>query len=151
MQWEDPIWSHKATPAGQYGRGGTQKKPLTVSRPDGGSVSGRGNSTIKKEIFGGHWISVYLSLVSLYVWELWRGGGKKKKGEQRKTGHVRKERLSCIDIAPVNKTTQHIWAKRLRPHICLLMASRVTRWSVAKSRRDTRHQSLFLPWYPSSQ
>lgn len=78
-------------------------------------------------------------------------GKKKKKGEQRKTGHVRKERLSCIDIAPVNKTTQHIWAKRLRPHICLLMASRVTRWSVAKSRRDTRHQSLFLPWYPSSQ
>ena len=36
-------------------------------------------------------------------------------------------RLStCIGIAPVNKTTtQHIWAKRLRPHICLLMASQV--------------------------
>lgn len=149
MQWEDPIWSHKATPAGQYGRGGTQK---TIDcQPPSRWLSERDRKlNDQKEILGGHWISVYLSLISLFVWELWRGG--EKNGEQRETGHVRKKkRLSCIDIAPVNKTTQHIWAKRLRPHICLLMASRVTRWLVAKLCRDPRHQSLFLPWYPSSQ
>lgn len=147
MQWEDAIWSYKATPTGQYGWERTQK-PLVDSCPAHGSASRK--RTLRS---GRTLISIYLFLISLFVFLFWDSGEKrKKKGEQSKRDTSLKETIYCIDITCVNKmTTQHIWAKRLRPHICLLMVSQVTRSLVAKLRRDTQRQSLFLLWYPSSQ
>lgn len=111
---------------------------LTAAQP---MAQWAGSLMIKRKILGGLWQAFTFSCFLFFVFLFWNCTEKKKQGEQSKLDTSLKETIYCIDIAPVNKTTtQHIWAERLRPHICLLMASQVTRWSVGK----------FAPWHSMS-